>query len=60
MAPGGGPVSVTSRGHHVKTLKAGANRVFVGTVHMRARARLRATQGNVSSLVAPEFSIRGK
>jgi hypothetical protein len=58
MAPGAGPVSITSRGHHVKTLGAGSNRVFVGTIHMRGRARLKATQGNESSLVAPEFTIK--
>jgi hypothetical protein len=58
MAPGAGPVSITSRGHHVKTLKAGVNRVFVGNIHMRARARLKATQGSASSLVAPEFTVK--
>ncbi len=58
MAPGAGPVSITSRGHHVKTLQAGDNRVFVGIIHMRARARLKATQGSASSLVAPEFTMK--
>jgi hypothetical protein len=58
MAPGAGPVSITSRGHHVKTLKAGANRVFVGLIHLRSRARLKAKQGSESSLVAPEFRLR--
>jgi hypothetical protein len=60
MAPGSGPVSITSRGHRVKTLAAGDNRVFVGTVHMRGRARLKATQGSESSLVAPEFTVKKK
>jgi hypothetical protein len=58
MAPGAGPVSITRRGHHVKTLRASANRVFVGTIHLRGRARLKATQGSQSSLVAPEFTIK--
>jgi hypothetical protein len=58
MAPGAGPVSITSRGHHVKTLRASANRVFVGTIRIRGRARLKATQGSQSSLVAPEFTIK--
>jgi hypothetical protein len=44
----------------LKTLGAGSNRVFVGTIHMRGRARLKATEGNVSSLVAPEFRVTGK
>jgi hypothetical protein len=60
MAPGAGPVRITSRGHKVKTLKAGANRVFVGTVRMRHKAKLRATQGSERSLVAPEFTIKKK
>jgi hypothetical protein len=60
IAPGAGRVSITSRGHHLKTLGAGSNRVFVGTIHMRGRARLKATQGNESSLVAPEFTVKGK
>jgi hypothetical protein len=58
MAPGAGPVSITRRGHKVKTLKAGSNRVFVGNIRLRGRARLRATQGSASSLVAPEFTIK--
>lgn len=60
MAPGAGPVSITSRGHRVKTLGAADNRVFVGTIHMRGRARLKAIQGSESSLVAPEFTVKKK
>jgi hypothetical protein len=60
MAPGAGPVRITSRGHKVKKLKAGANRVFVGTIRMRHKAKLRATQGSESSLVAPEFKFKKK
>jgi hypothetical protein len=58
MAPGAGPVSITAGGHHVKTLSASSNRVFVGTIRMHHRARLKATQGSASSLVAPEFTLR--
>jgi hypothetical protein len=60
MAPGAGSVTITSRGHKVKTLAASGNRVFVGTIRMRGRARLQATQGSESSLVAPEFTIKKK
>jgi hypothetical protein len=60
LAPGAGRVSITSRGHRLKTLGAGSNRVFVGTIHLRGRARLKATQGNERSLVAPEFRVKGK
>jgi hypothetical protein len=60
IAPGAGKVSITSRGRKVKTLAAGGNRVFVGSIRMRGRARLTATQGSESSLVAPEFTIKKK
>jgi hypothetical protein len=60
MAPGAGSVSITSRGHRVKTLAASGNRVFVGTIRMRGKAKLQATQGSESSLVAPEFVVKKK
>jgi hypothetical protein len=59
MAPGPGPVSIeTRRGRRVKTLAAGGDRVFVGVIRFRRNARLRATQGSESSLVAPEFTTK--
>ncbi len=51
MAPGAGPVSIQSGHHRVRKLKAGDNRVFVGIIHLRGGARLRAVQGSESSLV---------
>jgi hypothetical protein len=50
-APHGGPVDIQIRGHHLKTLQAGDNRVFVGILHLGRKANLRAVQGNQSSLV---------
>ena len=53
-APKGGAVSIDRcrhRCHHIKTLQAGANRVFVGILHVRGKLRLRATQGSNSSLI---------
>jgi hypothetical protein len=53
-APKPGPVSIEicrHRCHHFKTLSAGDNRVFVGILHLRGKARLRATQGSASSLI---------
>jgi hypothetical protein len=58
IAPGAGPVSISGRGGRLKTLAAGANRVFVGVLRLRGKARLRATQGSESSLVAPEFVVK--
>ena len=55
MAPGAGKVKVgTGKGKHfhkLRTFKASANRVFVGIVHLRGRARLKAVQGSQSSLI---------
>ncbi|MFL5907682.1 MAG: hypothetical protein ACJ75Z_08815 [Solirubrobacterales bacterium] len=53
-APGAGPVSIQIRRHrfrHLKTFQAGANRVFVGILHLSGKARLRAQQGSQTSLV---------
>jgi len=53
-APGPGPVAVQIRKgkfKHLKTLKAGSNRVFVGIVHFGGKKRLRAQQGSQTSLV---------
>ena len=50
IAPSSGSVSILAGKHHVRTLRAGASRVFVGTIHLRGRARLRAVQGSESSL----------
>ena len=58
IAPGAGPVSISRRGRRLKTLAAGANRVFVGVLRLRGKARLRATQGSESSLVAPSFVVK--
>jgi hypothetical protein len=55
IAPRRGKVKIgTGKGkrfHKVRTLKAGANRVFVGKLRLRGKARLRAKQGSNSSLV---------
>jgi hypothetical protein len=59
MAPASGPVSIeTRRGRRVKTLAAGGDRVFVGVIRSRRMARLKATQGSESSLMAPEFATK--
>jgi hypothetical protein len=58
IAPRAGPVSISGRGGRLKTLAAGANRVFVGVLRLRGKARLRATQGSESSLVAPDFVVK--
>lgn len=59
MAPASGPVSIeTRRGRRVKTLAAGGDRVFAGVIRFRRTARLKATQGSESSLVAPEFTTK--
>jgi hypothetical protein len=53
-APRAGPVSIEicrHRCHHLKTLSAGDNRVFVGILHLGGKARLRATQGSETSLI---------
>jgi hypothetical protein len=53
-APGPGPVKIQKgrkRFHKVKTLSAGANRVFVGIIQLRGHAKLRAQQGSQTSLV---------
>jgi hypothetical protein len=54
-APGPGPVSIEiRRGHrfrHLRTLKAGSNRVFVGNLRLGAKAQLRARQGSETSLI---------
>lgn len=54
-APGPGPVTIeVRRGHryrHLKTLKAGSNRVFVGNLHLGRKAQLRARQGSQTSLL---------
>jgi hypothetical protein len=54
MAPGAGAVAVgTGKGKHfhsLRTLKAGDNRVFVGTLRLRGRTRLKAKQGSETSL----------
>jgi hypothetical protein len=51
MAPGAGPVRILSGRHRVKTLSASGNRVFVGIIRLRHRAKLRAVQGSQRSLV---------
>jgi hypothetical protein len=55
LAPGAGPVQIgIGKGkhlHRIRTLKAGVNRVFVGIIHVRHGARLRAVQGSEGSLV---------
>jgi hypothetical protein len=55
LAPTAGKVKIgTGKGKHfhvVRTLKAGANRVFVGNLRIRGRARLRAKQGSNTSLI---------
>ena len=55
MAPTAGKVAVgTGKGkkfHRLKTLTAGDNRVFVGSLRLRGHARLKARQGANSSLV---------
>jgi hypothetical protein len=58
IAPQAGPVSISGRGGRLKTLAAAANRVFVGVLRLRGKARLRATQGSESSLVAPDFVVK--
>jgi hypothetical protein len=54
IAPGSGAVAIgTGKGkhfHRIRTLKAGDNRVFVGILHLRGGARLKARQGSESSL----------
>jgi hypothetical protein len=54
-APGPGPVSIEiRRGHtyrHLRTLKAGSNRVFVGNLRLGRKAQLRARQGSQTSLI---------
>jgi hypothetical protein len=54
-APGPGKVSIEMRrGHrfrHLRTLKAGSNRVFVGKLRLRRKAQLRARQGSATSLL---------
>jgi hypothetical protein len=51
IAPAAGKVKILAGKHRVRTLKAGANRVFVGMLHLRGRARLHAVQGSESSLI---------
>jgi hypothetical protein len=55
IAPRPGKVKIgTGKGkrfHKLRTLKAGANRVFVGKLRLRGKARLRAVQGSNSSLI---------
>jgi len=55
LAPAGGKVVIgTGSGkhfHRLRTLKAGSNRVFYGTLRLRGRARLSARQGSTSSLI---------
>jgi len=54
LAPTAGKVQIgTRRGafNRLRALKAGANRVFVGTVRLRHGARLQAKQGAEASLV---------
>ncbi|MFL5908296.1 MAG: hypothetical protein ACJ75Z_11965 [Solirubrobacterales bacterium] len=54
-APGPGPVSIEiRRGHryrHLRTIKAGSNRVFVGNLRLARKAQLRARQGSATSLL---------
>jgi hypothetical protein len=57
IAPAAGPVSIKRSGHRVKTLKAGSNRVFTGTLRGRG-GRFQAQQGSDSSLPFAPFSMR--
>jgi hypothetical protein len=54
LAPAAGKVKIGigkgSSFHPIRALKAGANRVFVGTLRLRHRARLEARQGSETSL----------
>jgi hypothetical protein len=54
-APGAGRVKIQigrgKRFRTIKTLGAGSNRVFVGVLGLRGKARLRAKQGSATSLV---------
>jgi hypothetical protein len=54
LAPAAGKVKIGigqgSSFHRIRALKAGANRVFVGTLRLRHRARLVARQGSETSL----------
>jgi hypothetical protein len=54
-APGPGPVSIEiRRGHrfrHLRTLRAGSNRVVVGNLRLGRKALLRARQGSATSLL---------
>jgi hypothetical protein len=54
MAPRGGKVKIQIKRkgfRKLKTLKAGSNRVFVGKLRLRGKAKLRAKQGSETSLV---------
>jgi hypothetical protein len=51
VAPRAGKVKILNRRHRVRKLKAGANRVFVGTIRLPSRGKLRAVQGSERSLV---------
>jgi hypothetical protein len=55
LAPGAGKVKIGigkgSGFHRIRTLKAGANRVFVGTLRLRHRASLKARYGSETSLI---------
>jgi hypothetical protein len=50
IAPQPGKVSIRAGKRRLKSLGAGANRVFVGTLRLRSSPRLRARQGSETSL----------